>query len=79
MTTGGASTRRSGAVASRARGPGRHGVRPVVSSMRTASPYASQGYQEAIEALYAAAYQIKFVVKARGPELDFVVPPLEGP
>jgi hypothetical protein len=41
-------------------------------------PNTSQEYQEAIEALYTVAYQIKFMVKGRDPELDFVVPPLEG-
>jgi hypothetical protein len=41
-------------------------------------PNTSQEYQEAIEALYTVAYQIKFMVKGRDPQLDFVVPPLEG-
>jgi hypothetical protein len=41
-------------------------------------PNTSQEYQEAIEALYTVAYQIKFMVKGRDPELDYVVPPLEG-
>jgi len=41
-------------------------------------PNTSREYQEAMEALYAVAYQLKFTVKGRDPELDFVVPPLEG-
>ncbi len=41
-------------------------------------PNTSREYQEAIEALYTAAYQLKFTVKKRDPELDYVVPPLEG-
>jgi len=41
-------------------------------------PNTSQEYQEAVEALYAVAYQVKFTVKGRDPELDYVVPPLEG-
>lgn len=34
-------------------------------------------YQEAIEALYAVAYKLKFISK-KEPGKDFVVPPLEG-
>jgi hypothetical protein len=41
-------------------------------------PNTSREYQEAIETLYAVAYQLKFMVKKRDPELDYVVPPLEG-
>ena len=41
-------------------------------------PNTSQEYQEAVEALYAVAYQLKFLVKKRDPQLDYVVPPLEG-
>jgi hypothetical protein len=41
-------------------------------------PNTSRGYREAMEALYAVAYQLKFTVKGRDPKLDFVVPPLEG-
>jgi hypothetical protein len=41
-------------------------------------PNTSQEYQDAIEALYAVAYALKFVVKKRDPEVDYVVPPLEG-
>ena len=42
------------------------------------NPYTSQEYQEAMETLYAIAYQLKLTVKARHPDLDYVVPPLEG-
>ncbi len=41
-------------------------------------PNTSREYQEAIETLYTVAYQLKFMVKKRDPELDYVVPPLEG-
>jgi hypothetical protein len=41
-------------------------------------PNTSQEYQEAIEAIYAVAYTLKFMVKKRDPQLDYVVPPLEG-
>jgi hypothetical protein len=41
-------------------------------------PNTSREYQEAMEALYAVAYQLKFSVKGRDPDQDFVVPPLEG-
>jgi hypothetical protein len=41
-------------------------------------PNTSRAYQEAIEALYTVAYQLKFMVKKRDPQLDYVVPPLEG-
>ena len=41
-------------------------------------PNTSREYQEAMEALYAVAYQLKFAVKGRDPRLDFVVAPLEG-
>jgi hypothetical protein len=41
-------------------------------------PNTSREYQEAIETLYTVAYQLKFTVKKRDPELDYVVPPLEG-
>jgi hypothetical protein len=40
-------------------------------------PNTAQAYQDAIEALYAAAYRIKFASK-RELEQDYVVPPLEG-
>ena len=39
-------------------------------------PNVSPEYQEAVEALYAMAYTVKFASKALGK--DFVVPPLEG-
>jgi len=35
-------------------------------------------YEQCLKALYAIAYSIKFVVKERSADLDFVVPPLEG-
>ena len=41
-------------------------------------PNTSQEYQDAIEALYAVAYTLKFMVKKRDPQVDYVVPPLEG-
>jgi len=40
-------------------------------------PNSAQEYQEAIEALYAVAYKIKFMSK-KTLERDYVVPPLEG-
>ena len=41
-------------------------------------PGTSQEYQEALEALYTVAYQLKFTIKGRAPELDYVIPPPEG-
>lgn len=41
-------------------------------------PNTETWYEAAIEALYAIAYSIKFIVKERSADLDFVVPPLEG-
>jgi hypothetical protein len=41
-------------------------------------PNPSQEYQEAIEARYSLACQVKFTVKARDPELDHVVLALKG-
>lgn len=41
-------------------------------------PNAEPWYEQTIEALYAIAYSIKFIVKERSADLDFVVPPLEG-
>ena len=41
-------------------------------------PNTSQEYQEAMTALYTISYQLKFTIKQRDPELDYVVPPLEG-
>jgi len=41
-------------------------------------PNASQEYQEAVEALYAVAFQLKSAIKGRDPEIDSLVPPLEG-
>jgi hypothetical protein len=40
-------------------------------------PNVAQEYQEAVEALYAVAYKIKFASKKQ-PGRDYVVPPLEG-
>jgi hypothetical protein len=40
-------------------------------------PNTAQVYREAVEALYAAAYKLKFMSK-RQLEKDYVVPPLEG-
>lgn len=40
-------------------------------------PNTAPAYQQAVEALYAAAYKIKFISK-RKLERDYVVPPLEG-
>jgi hypothetical protein len=40
-------------------------------------PNTAQEYQEALEALYAVAYKLKFTSK-REKGLDYVVPPLEG-
>ena len=39
-------------------------------------PNTSQAYQEAVEALYAVSYPLKFLSKAKG--TDYVVMPLEG-
>jgi hypothetical protein len=41
-------------------------------------PNTSQAYQEAIEALYAAAYTLKFMLKKYDATLDFTVMPLES-
>jgi hypothetical protein len=41
-------------------------------------PDASQEYQEAVEALYAVAFQLNSAIKGRDPEIDSLVPPLEG-
>ncbi|MCJ7700023.1 MAG: GyrI-like domain-containing protein [Anaerolineales bacterium] len=40
-------------------------------------PNTAQEYQQAVEALYAAAYKIKFLSK-KELGMDYVVPPLEG-
>ena len=40
-------------------------------------PNTAQEYQDALEALYAVAYKIKFMSKKER-EMDYVVPPLEG-
>jgi len=41
-------------------------------------PNTSQSFQEAIEALYSMAYTLKFMLKKKGTNPDYVVPPLEG-
>lgn len=41
------------------------------------TPGVTQAYQDALEALYAVAYKIKFASKQEL-ELDYTVPPLEG-
>jgi hypothetical protein len=41
-------------------------------------PATSPGYMEALETLYTMAYQLKFTIKGRDPELDYVIPPPEG-
>ena len=40
-------------------------------------PSTSKEYMDSIEALYAVAYTLKFMIKKQG-EADYVVPPLEG-
>jgi hypothetical protein len=41
-------------------------------------PNTSEPYQDAIQALYSAAYTLKFTLKKTDPERDFKVAPLEG-
>jgi hypothetical protein len=41
-------------------------------------PNPSQAYKEAVAALYAASYTLKFMLKRRNPENDYGVMPLEG-
>jgi hypothetical protein len=41
-------------------------------------PNTSQEYQEALEALYAASYTLKFMVKQGAAAIDYRVMPLEG-
>ena len=41
------------------------------------NPNTAQAYGEAVEALYAVAYKLKFMSK-KGLDNDYVVPPLEG-
>lgn len=41
-------------------------------------PNTSQAFADAVEALYAVAYKVKFRVKKGPMELDYVVMPLEG-
>lgn len=40
-------------------------------------PNVAQEYKDALEALYAVAYKLKFIVK-KVADVDYVVPPLEG-
>jgi len=40
-------------------------------------PNTEQEYQDAVEALYAVAYKLKFMSK-KEKEMDYVVPPMEG-
>lgn len=41
-------------------------------------PNTAPEYQEAVQALYALAYGLKFAIKKRDPALDYAVMPLEG-
>jgi hypothetical protein len=41
-------------------------------------PNTSEAYQQALQALYSAAYTLKFTLKKADPERDFKVAPLEG-
>jgi hypothetical protein len=41
-------------------------------------PNTAESYQQALEALYSAAYTLKFTLKKADPERDFKVAPLEG-
>jgi hypothetical protein len=41
-------------------------------------PETDPWYQQVVEALYAVGYSIKFILKERSEDLDFVMPPLEG-
>ncbi len=41
-------------------------------------PNEAVAYRQAVEALYAVAYTIKFAVKKGPPGIDYVVPPLQG-
>lgn len=41
-------------------------------------PNTSQGFQEAVEALFALSYTIKFIVKKGSSAVDYAVMPLEG-
>lgn len=41
-------------------------------------PNTSQSYKDAIEALYAVSYALKFMVKKGDPAIDYGVMPLEG-
>ncbi len=41
-------------------------------------PHTSREYAEAVEALFAVAYTVKFMVKKGRPHIDYAVMPLEG-
>jgi len=41
-------------------------------------PNTSEWFTQATEALYGLSYALKFAVKGMDPELDYIVPPLEG-
>ncbi len=41
-------------------------------------PNDSREFQEAVEALYGLSFTVKFMLKRRGAERDYTVPPLEG-
>ena len=41
-------------------------------------PNSSQGFQDAVEALYSLSYTLKFTIKMGEPAVDYGVPPLEG-
>lgn len=44
----------------------------------TGDPNTSPAFKEGIESLYGVSYTLKFILKGIDPELDYVVPPLEG-
>lgn len=44
----------------------------------TGDPNTSEAYRQAVEALYAVAYTLKFLARKDEPALDYVVMPLEG-
>lgn len=41
-------------------------------------PNTAPEYRQAVETLYAVAYTLKFMLKRENPDVDYVVPPLEG-
>ena len=42
------------------------------------APHTSREYAEAVEALFAVAYTVKFMIKKRQQHIDYAVMPLEG-